>query len=132
MNKIAMQTTKASAKLPVGIRLPDAMGRLLDCGNAVEFDRAVVWKVTVAVAVVMVEVRATEDTLKVHVVSEGMPEQRDGESGIVPLYAFSAVNVSIADPLPPGLVIVIDVGLPTTVNVGGDDTTSAVEPVEFA
>jgi hypothetical protein len=47
-------------------------------------ERAVVWKVTVAVAVVVLLLSATEATLKAQVVSEGMPEQREGESEIEP------------------------------------------------
>jgi len=52
------------------------------CGGVAE--RAVVWKVTVAVAVVVLLLSATEATLKAQVVSEGMPEQREGESEIEP------------------------------------------------
>jgi hypothetical protein len=42
------------------------------------------------------------------------------------------VNVRTAEPLPPGLVMEIVVGLAVTVKVGAPVTTSAVEAVEVA
>jgi hypothetical protein len=62
--------------------------------------------------------KATELTLKLHVVSAGIPAQSAGDSGIVPVYPFIALNVNIVVPLPPGLGTVIEVGFAVTVNIG--------------
>jgi hypothetical protein len=131
-NKNPMLKMQASAKLPASVRLPNDAGRLLDCGNANDFEGAVVWKVTVAIAELTVLLRATEDALQLHVVSEGMPEQRPDESGIVPLKPFTFENAMIAEPLPPGLLITTEVLLALVVKVGAAVTTSAVEAVEVA
>ena len=129
-NKTPIHRRQATARLPAIVGRPNAAGRLLDCGNAVE--GAVVRKLTVAVAVVVVELRATEATLKLHEVSLGMPEHSDGDSGIVPLKPFIAENVRSDEPLPPGLAIMTVAGLPATVNVGAAVTTSAVLACEVA
>src|SRR6202046_2456119 len=129
-SKTPMHKRHVTARLPTTVGRPNAAGRLSDCGNVVE--GAVVRKVTVAIAVVVVELRATEDTLKLHEVSDGSPEQRDDESGIVPLNAFIAVNVIVADPLAPGLLTTTVPGLFATVKVGAAVTTSAVLALEVA
>ena len=75
---------------------------------------------------------ATEAALKLQVVSDGMAEHNDAESGMVPLKPFIPINVSVVEPVPPGLLIDTVVGLAETVNVGAAVTTSAVMPVEVA
>ena len=132
VNKTPIHNTHTSAKLSATVRSLNDAGRLLDCGNAIDFEGAVVWKVTVAVVVTVVALRETEGTLQLHVVSAGMPEQTDGESGIVPLKALILVNVTITEPLPPGLLITTEVVLASASNVGAAVTTSAVEAWEVA
>jgi hypothetical protein len=127
-----MHNAHSSVKLPASVNLPNAAGRLLDCGNAIDFEGAVVWKVTVAIAELTLLLRTTEDALQLHVVSEGMPEQRPGESGIVPVYPAAAAKVRVAWPCPPGLLIVTVAWSGVVVKVGAPVTTSAVEAVEVA
>lgn len=129
-NKTAMHKTQANPRLPRAVRFPKAAGRLFDCGNAAE--RAVVWKVTVAVPVVVVALRDTEGTLQLQVVSLGRPEQTAGESGIVPVNVPKFENVTMTEPLPPGLLITTEVVLGIAINVGWAVTTSAVEAVDVA
>jgi hypothetical protein len=81
---------------------------------------------------VIVLLSATEAALKLQVVSNGMAEHNDAESAMVPLKPFIAVNVSIVEPLPPGLLMATVVGLAVTLKVGAGVTTSAVEAVEAA
>ena len=83
-------------------------------------------------ALVVVLLSATEDALKLQVVSDGIPAHSAGESGIVPLKPFMPVNVSVVDPVPPGALIDTVVDWQATVNVGAAVTTSAVMPVEVA
>jgi hypothetical protein len=131
-NKTPMHNMQASVKLPTSVRLPNAPGRLLDCGKASAFEGAVVWKVTVAIAELTVLLRTTEDALQLHVVSLGMPEQTDAESGIVPVKPLIVLNVTVAEPLPPGLLITTDGWVAVTMNLAGAVTTSAVEAVDVA
>jgi hypothetical protein len=127
-----MHNAHSSAKHPASVRLPNAPGRLLACGNAIPFEGAVVWKVTVAIAELTVLLSTTEDALQLHVVSEGMPEQTDGESGIVPVKILIALNTTTTEPLPPGLLITTEGLLAARVKVGTAVTTSAVVAVEVA
>lgn len=81
---------------------------------------------------VVVLLRTAEDALKLQLVSDGIPVHSAGESGMVPLYPFTPVNVIIVDPFAPGVLIGTVVGLAVTVTVGAPVTTSAVEAVEVA
>ena len=62
--------------------------------------------------------RTTEDALKLHVVSDGIPAHSAGESGMVPLNPSMAVNVSVVEPVPPGALTKTVVGLAVTLKAG--------------
>ena len=62
--------------------------------------------------------KATDATLKLHVVFAGSPAQSVGDSGIVPVYPFIALKVNVVVPLLPGLGTVIKFGFAVTVNTG--------------
>jgi hypothetical protein len=68
--------------------------------------------------------RATEDELKLHVVSEGSPLQREDDRGIVPLNPFSPTNVNVVVLKPPGAAIKTVDGLAVTLKVGPGITVS--------
>jgi len=82
-SKSPMQKMHAIATPGVATLQSKPDGRLPGC--AVAAPGAVVWNVTVAVAVVALLLRITDGTLKLQVVSDGIPEHNDDESGIVPV-----------------------------------------------
>jgi hypothetical protein len=102
-------------------------------GNCIAvLEGAVVWQVAVGVAVDPLPVRATEAMLKLQVVSEGSPENRPDDSGIVPVNPFIPVRIKFIVPEAPGLVTSIVAGLAVAPNVGAGVTVWAAVPDEVA
>ena len=102
-------------------------GRLREAG--ITADGAVVWQVTVAVALPFVGI--VTDAPELHVVSEGRPETV-GVIVTAPLLLnpFCPVKVSTVDPDAPGALTGIVVGFALIVNVGPGFTVSKISPTD--
>lgn len=85
---------------------------------------AVVLIVNVTGTVVVDELNATVDGLKLQVLCGGRFVHMDGMSVADPVMPFCAVNVSVVEPDCPGLVTVIAGELSVIVNVGAAVTIS--------
>jgi hypothetical protein len=103
-------------------------GRLFAPGAAA--DEPVVVIVSVAEAVVAVELRVILDGETLQVVSAGM--LHCGTKLKVPLKPYIEVNVSVVLAEPPGLLMVTAAGFAEIEKVGVGVTASAVDPVEPA
>lgn len=98
-----------------------------EAGNAEE--AAVVWNVSVAVAVPFVAIVIIDPELQV--VSDGNPVHTGVTVTAPPLLKpFVPVNVSVVVPLAPGALTGTVVGFAVTVNAGAVDTTVIVMPAE--
>jgi hypothetical protein len=83
--------------------------------------------VRVTGTVVVDDVNSTLAALKLQALSNGKPEQIDGESVPKPVNPFCAANVRVVDPDFPGLATLIVVGFAFIVNVGGGGGGGVVE-----
>jgi hypothetical protein len=88
--------------------------------------------VSVVIPLVVVELSVTDDGEKLQLLSDGRPEHAEGVRLIVPLKPFMAVNVSVVEPLLPGLGIVIVWLERTTLKSGAGVTVSWTLPNEGA
>ena len=87
------------------------------------------WVLTVSVTgtVVIDDVKATVEGLKLQALSEGRCEHKLGVSAVEPAKPFCAVNVSIVEPDWPGLVITMVVGFAAIANPAPKITEIACE-----
>ena len=76
------------------------------------------------------EVKATVDGLKLQLLSDGKFEHMEDERVAEPVRPFCAVKVSMVDPDWPGLVTLMVIGFAVIVNVGGAVTVSVMLALE--
>jgi hypothetical protein len=123
----AQNTHTRPRALFVAVRQPEISGRLRKRGATEE--GAVVWKMSIAVAVPFVA-RVIEPP-ELHVVSEGNPVHTGViVAGPLLLNPLMAVKVSVVEPDAPGLLTGTVVGTAVTVNPGAVDCTVMGMPDE--
>jgi hypothetical protein len=86
----------------------------------------------VVIPEVVVPLRAREAGEKLQLLSEGKPEHAAGDRLNVPLKPFIAVNVSVVEPLLPGLETMIVCGFAVMEKSGAAVTVCGADPVELA